>query len=250
VCYRAAVITNCLLCAAWEKGVVMKRFTSEGRNEQGRELTPAHSNGEEAPLGLSLEGGEAAARTYSRRQALGLLGGSLVGVSLLSLGLSDPAKSDHIWWHPPFRNFDHISLECVSNEPGPKFLDGRTQDGTVGLAPHTNPPFTGTRWEVVQANPGKFPPNQWWFKCLGNIPGPQWLDGRTQTRTVGLAPSRGAPFTGTKWEVTGYSGNEIALKCLGTISGNRWLDGRPSNNGTVGLTQYVETRWKVRILPK
>jgi hypothetical protein len=45
------------------------------------------------PLGLSFEG-VAGARRYSRRQELGLLGGSLVGVSLLSLGLAAaPAKA-------------------------------------------------------------------------------------------------------------------------------------------------------------
>jgi hypothetical protein len=30
-----------------------------------------------------------------------------------------------------------------------RFLDGRTGDGTVGLAPNTNPPFTGTLWTVA-----------------------------------------------------------------------------------------------------
>jgi hypothetical protein len=249
----------------------MKPFTSEGRSEQvGWQLIRAQSNGdeEEALLGPSFEG-VAGARTFSRRQALGLLGGSLAGASLLSFGLADPAKSDHAAWHLPFRSFDHITLECQNNEPGPKFLDGRTQDATVGLAPHTNPPFTGTRWEVVQANPGKWPPTQWWFFCRGNWPrpagapyyepGPRWLDGRTQTRTVGLAPHRGAPYTGTKWEVFNPShipnlsprGPDIII--LRTYVGppsNTWLDGRPSNNGTVGLTQYVESLWRVRILPK
>jgi len=73
----------------------MKRFTTEGRNDQeGRELIPAHRNAEvEEALGLSFEGGVAGARTLSRRQALGLVGGSLVGVSLLSLGLAAPAKA-------------------------------------------------------------------------------------------------------------------------------------------------------------
>jgi hypothetical protein len=71
----------------------MKRFTTEGTNDQeGRELIPAHRNAEEVPVGLSFEG-EAGVRTLSRRQALGLLGGSLVGVSLLSLGLTAPAKA-------------------------------------------------------------------------------------------------------------------------------------------------------------
>jgi hypothetical protein len=71
----------------------MKRFTSEERNEQGRKLTPAQSSGEEVPRGLSFEGDVAGARRYSRRQAIGLLGGSLAGVILLSTGLAAPAKA-------------------------------------------------------------------------------------------------------------------------------------------------------------
>ena len=73
----------------------MKRFTNDGTNEQeGRELIPAPRRTEQAPLGLSFEGGGVAgARRFSRRQALGLLGGSLAGVSLLSFGLTAPAKA-------------------------------------------------------------------------------------------------------------------------------------------------------------
>ena len=76
--------------------MAMKRFTGGGTNEQeARELIRAHRNGGEAPLGPSFED-VAGARTLSRRQAIGLLGGSLVGVSLLSLGLAEPAKACHI----------------------------------------------------------------------------------------------------------------------------------------------------------
>jgi hypothetical protein len=74
----------------------MKRFTTEGTNDQeGLGLIPAQRNAEEeeAPLGLLFEGGVAGARRLSRRQALGLLGGSLAGISLLSLGLAAPAKA-------------------------------------------------------------------------------------------------------------------------------------------------------------
>jgi hypothetical protein len=39
-------------------------------------------------------------------------------------------------------------LECLGHLEGPRFLDGRTHDGTVALAPHTNKPFTGTLWKV------------------------------------------------------------------------------------------------------
>jgi hypothetical protein len=75
----------------------MKRFTTEGTNDpEGLGVIPAQRRAEEEapPLGLSFEGGGVAgARRYSRRQAIGLLGGSLVGVSLLSLGLTAPAKA-------------------------------------------------------------------------------------------------------------------------------------------------------------
>ncbi len=91
----ATVLTNAVLCAATEKGLAMKRFTTAGTNDQeGRELIPVPRSGEEVPLSLSFEGGGVAgARRFSRRQALGLLGGSLVGVSLLSFGLTAPAKA-------------------------------------------------------------------------------------------------------------------------------------------------------------
>jgi hypothetical protein len=75
----------------------MKRFPSEGTNEQeGREPIHAQSDGEEeAPLGPSF-GGLAGARTFSRRQALGLLGGSLAGASLLSPPRARPQSLSRI----------------------------------------------------------------------------------------------------------------------------------------------------------
>jgi hypothetical protein len=251
----------------------MKRFTNDGTNgQEGRELIPAQRNAEveEAPVGLSFEGGEAGARTLSRRQAIGLLGGSLAGASLLSLGLAAPAKADD--FAVPFADRDHISLQWWST-PVPfslsatqnTFLDGRTANATVGLAPNTNPPFTGTRWEAVKVL-GTWPP-QWWFFCRANWPrppgapyyepGPRWLDGRTQNSTVGLAPSRGAPFTGTKWEVhhwvaSGSLTNLVFLKCLGDVPGPRWLRGFPSRgaDGTVGLDDENFSLWRVGKLPK
>jgi len=245
----------------------MKQFTNAGRKEQeGRELIPAHPNAEEeGPLGLSFEGGlTAGPRRYSRRQAIGLLGGSLAGASLASLGLAAPAKSQPL---PPFRSYDHITLEFVgtavpsqSNPQNRFFLDGRTQDGTVGLAPHTNPPFTGTRWEVSERL-GSWPRySRWAFKCLGDIPGPRWLDGRTANSTVGLAPHGGQPYTGTRWEVVvpepvGIFGpNRVYIKCLGHIPGVPYLAAFPSRppNSTVGLSALSKEHalWRVRILPK
>jgi hypothetical protein len=179
----------------------MKRFTSEGRNGQGRELTPEHSSGEEAPLGLSFEGGVAGARTLSRRQALGLVGGSLVGASLLSFGLAAPAKAD-------ISGIGHneiITLKCLGDKPGPRYLDGRTQNGTVGLAPNTNPPFTGTKWRVEYVDPSAGVDKDWvynhiFLRCEGTGPGDaRYLDGRTDAGDVVLSPNTNNPFTGTRW---------------------------------------------------
>jgi hypothetical protein len=48
------------------------------------------------------------------------------------------------------RASDHVSLRCLGNIPGPRYLDGRTANGTVGLAPNMSPEFTGTRWRVLR----------------------------------------------------------------------------------------------------
>jgi hypothetical protein len=46
-----------------------------------------------------------------------------------------------------------VSLQCAGAGPEPnRFLDGRTADGSVGLAPSTDPPFSGTRWIVYQSS--------------------------------------------------------------------------------------------------
>ena len=37
------------------------------------------------------------------------------------------------------------------------------------------------------------------FECLGDIPGPRWLDGRTADATVGIMDSTG--YSGTRWQV-------------------------------------------------
>jgi len=147
---------------------------------------------------------------------------------------------------------NNVSLRCLGNIPGSlRYLDGRTANGTVGLAPNLTPKFTGTKWRVVRAGEGVIA-----LKCLGNVEGPRWLDGRTADGTVGLAPNTNKPFTGTRWQVVQVDGNNpniVALKCLGDIEGSRWLDGRTAD-GTVGLAPTTEppftgTKWEVRLYP-
>ena len=147
---------------------------------------------------------------------------------------------------------NNVSLRCLGSIPGPlRYLDGRTGNGTVGLAPNLTPKYTGTKWRVVRAGEGVVA-----LKCLGNIEGPRWLDGRTADGTVGLAPNTNKPFTGIRWQVVQVEANNpniVALKCLGDIEGPRWLDGRTAN-GTVGLAATTEppftgTKWEVRMYP-
>jgi hypothetical protein len=144
-----------------------------------------------------------------------------------------------------------VSLRCLGDQPGPRFLDGRTHDGTVGLAPKTGDPFTGTKWEVVRAGAGIIA-----LKCLGQLEGPRWLDGRTHNGTVGLAPNPKPPFTGTRWkivQVDAHNPDIVELHCEGALDGPRWLDGR-TNNGSVGLAAvttppFTGTRWEVQAYP-
>jgi hypothetical protein len=144
-----------------------------------------------------------------------------------------------------------VSLRCLGNVNGPRFLDGRTGSGSVGLAPKLTPEFSGTKWHVFGGGGGNIA-----LKCMGNVEGNRWLDGRTANGTVGLAPSLNRPFTGTRWEVVPLDANNpdiVGLKCLGDVRGPVWLDGR-TGNGTVGLAKttdppFTGTKWEVRMYP-
>ncbi|MEP0859257.1 hypothetical protein [Trichocoleus sp. DQ-U1] len=134
-----------------------------------------------------------------------------------------------------------IRLECLGDISGPRLLDGRTGDGTVGLV--DNPAFSGTRWKVHEIGAGVIQ-----LECLGDIPGPKLLDGRTGDGTVGLIAS--TSFSGTKWKVNELSSGVVQMECLGDIPGPRFLDGR-TGDGTVGLVDnpdnpgFSGTRWRI-----
>jgi hypothetical protein len=123
-----------------------------------------------------------------------------------------------------------VILECLGSVEGPRFLNGRTAEGTVDLAPSTVPPYTGTLWEMTD-----WPSGAYTLRCLGHIVGARFLDGRTAEGTVGLALDADlASHSGTYWEVTPFSEGTFTLRCLGDVDGNRFLDGR-TGEGTVGL---------------
>jgi hypothetical protein len=101
-----------------------------------------------------------------------------------------------------------LTLECLGDAPGgPRFLDGRTMDSTVGLTGDSVPsgtqwaltshaqdvatlntmtPNSGTRWAVSEVDDGVVT-----LRCLGLVEGDRFLDGRTMDATVGLAPDTG-----------------------------------------------------------
>jgi hypothetical protein len=91
------------------------------------------------------------------------------------------------------------------------------------------------------------------LESLGTIAGSRWLDGRTATGTVGLAPRFGEPFSGTVWEPHGIGPRMFTLRNRGDIEGARWLTCRP-DNGDVSLSAAVNvpppatTAWRVEEL--
>jgi hypothetical protein len=115
---------------------------------------------------------------------------------------------------PPLKPGDLVILECLSEKEGNRYLDGRTGDGTVGLASKTGGEFTGTRWKVIKLEKGELG-----FECQGDVDGNRWLDGRTGDGTVGPAPKTGGDFTGTKWKLHDRGDGTVQLECLGDIKG-------------------------------
>jgi hypothetical protein len=91
------------------------------------------------------------------------------------------------------------TLRCLDTfNPNHAFLDGRTQDGSVGLAPNASKTFSGTRWLAHDLGGGEVA-----LECLGTFKNANFvfLDGRPGNGTVGLAPTTKPPFSGTRWFV-------------------------------------------------
>jgi hypothetical protein len=141
-----------------------------------------------------------------------------------------------------------VTLECLGHLPGPRFLDGRVLEGSVGLAPHTDPPFTGTWWAVTTLSPGVVK-----FRCMATVPATsRFLDGRTHDGSVGLAPPLAIPLTGERWDVTEHFDGSVSLRCLGDFDSPqfRFLDGRTLEEA-VGLVPHTDapfsgTHWRVK----
>ena len=125
------------------------------------------------------------------------------------------------WWQIA-RHSDGISFGNAK-WPSPcnrvaVWLDGRTADGTVGLAPNFAPPYTGASWRLVPLEGRGFT-----MQTLGTIPGPTFLDGRTAGGTVALIPVVDAAHSGAVWRIQRHSYHSVpyALDLLtGRVKGS------------------------------
>ncbi|MCC5617841.1 hypothetical protein LC605_22690 [Nostoc sp. CHAB 5836] len=142
-----------------------------------------------------------------------------------------------------------VSISWLGDVNGSIFLNGRTRDANVGLAPSIKG-FSGTRWEMDE-----FPSNgdttDVTLKCLGDVDGPRFLDGRTRDGTVALVHSAEG-LTGTRWTINKLSSNgdttDVTFRCTGDLDGPKFLDGRTGDRN-VGLAHSMEgltgTGWRI-----
>ncbi|MDF5733822.1 MAG: hypothetical protein PUP92_39090 [Rhizonema sp. PD38] len=140
------------------------------------------------------------------------------------------------------------NIMCLGDVEGPRYLDGRIGDGTVGLAPDMLN-FSGTKWAFNYKDPiSDSDPYVGWLECLRDIDGLRILDGRTKDGTVGLTNDF---LSGTSWQIpNNYLNSFATFKCLGDVDGPRYLDGR-TIDGTVGLALTTEgfsgTKWHILV---
>lgn len=147
---------------------------------------------------------------------------------------------------PPREETWMVTLECLSHLSGPRFLDGRVADGSVGLAPHTGEPFSGTWWAVV-----RLAPNVVKFRCMTQVQGPRFLDGRPTHGEVRMRPMLASPPSGEWWSFVEQADGSVTLQSLSksTNPNHRFLDGR-TQDASVGLAPHTSspfsgTHWRV-----
>ncbi len=131
-----------------------------------------------------------------------------------------------------------VVLQAYS-EGSYQYLDGRTVDGTVGLAPSTEG-FSGTKWELTYLTT-ESQKCLVTFKCLGDIDGPRYLAAKTTNRTVGLATQTDENFT-TTWRIKKES-NDVSIlleRCTEPHKDTPFLGylNASSKDGTVIVTEY------------
>jgi hypothetical protein len=154
----------------------------------------------------------------------------------------------------PYKTGDRIILESLGDVAGPRWLDGRTIDGTVGLAPTFDGQFTGATWELVRVAGDVYS-----LKTLGAVEGPRWLSCRAGTGVVSLSTismfrhpvnASGSSLAATyRWHIVPTDRDIVALRCAADDAHPAWLDGR-THTGTVGLAPFTTppftgARWRI-----
>lgn len=88
-----------------------------------------------------------------------------------------------------------VYLSTLENSP--RYLDGYTVNGGIGLASSTQiPPYSGIQWKVYMNDDKTI-----YLKTLGHIPGLHWLESIPEEGSVRLVGDWEGVPTGTRWKV-------------------------------------------------
>lgn len=159
------------------------------------------------------------------------------------------------FFSPRLKGDAYVFIKSLGSVDGLRWLDGRTQGGSVGLASDTTGDFrtgnlTGTLWRCRRL-PDDINANRpvVTLQCQGTLEGNRWLDAYTVDGSVYLSAqnvSQNPRFSGTRWEVlpdVDRDGqNAIGLRCLGEQKGFQYLDGN-TVEGTVRLQNDLDRRF-------
>ncbi len=107
-----------------------------------------------------------------------------------------------------------VTLQCQGNIEGNRVLDGNTVDGGVYLSPanvSVNERFSGTRWEVLR-DVDRNGTNATALRCLGTVPGYEYLDGNTIDGTLRLQNTLDSGFSGARWHF--FEANHLLPKTI------------------------------------
>ncbi|HUR83486.1 MAG TPA: hypothetical protein VM733_22210 [Thermoanaerobaculia bacterium] len=142
-----------------------------------------------------------------------------------------------------------VTLECLGDKPGPRWLDANPANGTVSLI-KTESKVT-SRWRVHHDVLHEV--SVILLESVNAAQGNHWLDGLTAQHAVQLAPVTDKPYTGTRWRVHADPQQQpdvFVFECLGNVPGYRWLDGLTQSGGvqlapSTTIPPYTGTRWKI-----
>jgi hypothetical protein len=91
----------------------------------------------------------------------------------------------------PLKFNEIYSLKCLGNVNGPRYLDGRTANGTVGLVAKLVKPFSGTKWQLVNAGNGVVA-----FRWRGDVEGTEMARRKNQRRLRRFGSEHDGPIYG------------------------------------------------------